>query len=211
VLLVLLALVAGGAGLLTAYTMGISSFLILFAMSAMGLSYNLKLVPEHFAKSNYRRIRDIPGSKTVLIAVAWGIVTSVLPSFSESGWMNLATTSVFLTTTCLVFARTAFFDILDMQGDRIVGKETIPILIGEKATMRLLKAMLITVMVILFLSSAFHTISSLGFALILCPVFMLSVILTYERGYIPPGIRLEFLVETDFVLAGILTVIWSVF
>ena len=95
-------------------------------MSIMGLSYNLTLVPQWFAGIKYRRIRDIPGSKTILIAMAWGIVTSILPSLAEADAVSLDTVAVFALSVSLVFVRTAFFDILDMQGDRIVGKETIP-------------------------------------------------------------------------------------
>ncbi len=208
--LALLALIAGSAGLITAYAMGLFPFLILLVMSIMGLSYNLRLVPDSFITGKYRRIRDIPGSKTVLIAVAWGIVTSLFPHLSVSSNINLNAALLFLWSTLLVFVRTAFFDILDMQGDRIVGKETIPILLGEKQTMRLLRFILLVILAILFFSSAFHLFSSLGFALVICPIFMFIVLSAHSRGYMLPGIRLEFLVETHFVLAGIIALLWSV-
>ncbi len=108
----------------------------------------------------------------------------------------------------IVFVRTAFFDILDMQGDRLVGKETIPILLGEKQSMRILKIILVVLTATLVISSAFQWISSLGFLLILCPVFILLIILAYERALMFPGIRLEFLFETQFLLAGIITFAW---
>jgi len=208
-LLSLLAFTAGGVGLMTAYSIGPLLFLILFVMSIMGLSYNLKLVPERFAHNKYKRIRDVPGSKTILIAMAWGIVTAVLPSLSVSESVSLNTVLVFLWSTSLVFVRTAFFDILDMQGDRIVGKETIPTLIGEKRTLNLLKTILIINIVILLVSSTLHLFSTLGFALAICPVFIFIVLSAHEQGYMLPGTRLEFLIETHFVLAGVITLIWS--
>lgn len=209
--LALLAVIAGGAGLITAYTLGSVPFLILSAMSIMGLSYNIRLVPDSFAASRYRRIRDIPGSKTILIAVAWGIVTTLLPALSLSGSINMGTALVLFWSISIVFVRTAFFDILDMQGDRIVGKETIPILLGENRTLRLLKIMLVINIVILLLSSALHFVSSLGYFLSMCPVFLFVVLAAYERGNMLPGIRLEFFVETLFVLAGILTLFTTFF
>ncbi len=211
VLLALLAFIAGGAGLMTAYTIGLVPFLILFAMSIMGLSYNLTLVPKRFARLRYRRIRDMPGSKTVLIAMAWGIVTSVLPSLSVSKSIPLSTALVLSWSLSFVFVRSAFFDILDMQGDRIVGKETIPILLGEERALRLLKSILIINLGILLLSSSFHLISSLGFALTICPIFLFVALSAHERSYMLPGFRLEFLVETHFVLAGVITLAWSLF
>jgi 4-hydroxy-3-methylbut-2-enyl diphosphate reductase len=178
-------------------------------MSMMGLSYNLRLVPERFALGKYRRIRDIPGSKTVLIAVAWGIVTSVLPSLSTPGSIQLNTVLIFFWSISLVFVRTAFFDILDMQGDRIVGRESIPILLGEKKALLLLKYILWINLSILLASSLFNLISSLGYFLIISPVFVFIVLSAHEQGYMLPGTRLEFLVETHFVLAGVIAIIWS--
>lgn len=42
----------------------------------------------------------------------------------------------------------------------------------------------------------------------LCPLFTLAVLLAHENSLVPPGIKLEFLVETGFVLAGIITLLW---
>ena len=208
-LLAFLAFAAGGIGLMTAYSVGWFPFLILFGMSIMGLSYNLRFIPKRLSHNKYRRLRDIPGSKTVLIAMAWGIVTSVLPRLSVSENIHLNTTIIFLWSLSLVFVRTAFFDILDMQGDRIVGKETIPILLGEKRALRLLKTILAVNFGILFISGTFHLISSLGFLLLICPTFVFIILSAHERGYMLPGIRLEFLVESNFVMAGVMALIWS--
>ncbi len=208
-LLALLAVIAGGAGLMTAYTLGVIPFLILLVMSIMGLSYNQKLIPGWLTGSKYRRIRDVPGSKTVLIAIAWGIVTALLPSLSRPSSSSPGTAVVFLWSICLVFVRTAFFDLLDTQGDRIVGKETIPLLLGEKRTISLLKAMLVFVLAALIVSSALHLTSNLGFALAICPIFVFIVLSAHQRGHMLPGTRLEFLVETNFVMAGIIAFTWS--
>jgi 4-hydroxy-3-methylbut-2-enyl diphosphate reductase len=210
VFLSILALMAGGIGLIIAFTIGPIPFVVLLAMSILGLSYNLRIVPERFAFIRYRRIRDIPGSKTILIAIAWGIVTSLFPPLSISAKIDTGTILVFLWSTGMVFVRTAFFDTLDMQGDRIVGVETIPILMGERRSMRLLKSILALTLAIILLSSTFSLISRLGFGLAICPIFLFLVIMIYEKGHLIPGIRLEFLVESLFVLAGIITLLWSV-
>jgi len=211
VFLTALAVISGGAGLITAYTMGPVAFLILFIMSIMGLSYNLRLLPRRLTGNRYFRIRDIPGSKTYLIAMAWGIVTSILPSLSAFGQIGLSAALIFLWSTSLVFVRTAFFDILDMQGDRIVGKETLATLLGENRTMRLLKFVQILSIFLLLISTVFGFISSLGFVLLICPVLLFSILIAYERGYVLPGIRLEFFIETLFPLAGVVALVWWIF
>jgi len=207
--LTVLALACGAAGLLIAFTQGLMPFLVLLLMSLMGLSYNLYLIPKSISGFMYRRIRDIPGSKTVLIAVAWGVATAVLPPLSFFGAYRWANAIVFVWTAGLVFVRTAFFDILDMQGDRLVGRESIPILIGEKASLRLLKGILAGLAAALPLLTAAGLMTTFGFLLAVCPAAMFAIIIAYEKGGILPGLRLEFLVESHLVLGGIFALAWS--
>jgi 4-hydroxy-3-methylbut-2-enyl diphosphate reductase len=208
-LLTVLALTAGGAGLVIAFTLGWFPFLLLLVMSLLGLSYNRILVPKRFSAARYRRIRDIPGSKTILIAMAWGIVTALLTPLSLADKPHWITGLIFLWAAGLVFARTAFFDILDMQGDRIVGKETIAILLGEKRSLSLLKIILILLMAALFVLSAFHLISYLGFFLISSPLLLLLLLSAYQQGILLPSVKLELLVETNFLLAGAIAFLWA--
>jgi 4-hydroxy-3-methylbut-2-enyl diphosphate reductase len=209
ILLTILALAAGSAGLVIAFTLGLFPFMLLLILSLLGLSYNLRLVPNRIFSFKYRRLRDIPGSKTFMIAVAWGIVTALLPPLSLSDKAHWVTVMIFLWAAGIVFVRTAFFDILDMQGDRIVGKETIAILLGEKRSLRLLKIMLLILIAALVLLSAFHLISYLGFVLIASPITLLILLSAYEQGILLPSVKLEFLVETNFVLAGVIAFLWS--
>jgi 4-hydroxy-3-methylbut-2-enyl diphosphate reductase len=207
--LTLLAVISGAAGLLLAFAIGRIPFSILLVMSLMGLTYNLRIIPKGLPKVRYSRLRDIPGSKTFLISVAWGVVTSLFPAMSDVGTLDLSSLLVFFWSMGLVFVRTAFFDILDMQGDRIVGKETIPILLGEKRSMELLKSILVLALVLLLISVGFGLIPWLGLWLVPCPVFIGGILLMYQRSIMVPGIRMEFLLETNFVLAGMIAFIWA--
>lgn len=208
-LLTILALAAGGAGLVIAFTLGLFPFLLLLVLSLLGLSYNRILVPRQLAAFKYRRIRDIPGSKTFLIAIAWGIVTALLTPLALADRPHWTTGLIFLWSAGLVFARTAFFDILDMQGDRIVGKETIAVLLGEKKSLRLLKTTLLILMIALLVLSSLHIVSYLGFFLISSPLLLLLLLSAYEQGILLPSVKLELLVETNFLLAGLIAFFWS--
>jgi 4-hydroxy-3-methylbut-2-enyl diphosphate reductase len=204
-----IALVSGAAGLVIACLQGWLPFLILLVMSLLGLSYRITLIPKTLSGIIYRRIKDIPGAKTVLIAMAWGVVTAVLPPISVSGVFSIPDAFIFAWSAGLVFVRTAFFDILDMQGDRLVGKETIPTLLGEKRSLRLLKGMLAVLVVGLPLVGALGPLSALNFLLAVCPAAMFAILLAWEKGFILPGIRLEFLVESHLVLAGLMALAWG--
>ncbi|MFO7714902.1 4-hydroxy-3-methylbut-2-enyl diphosphate reductase [Desulfosarcina sp.] len=202
-----MAIAAGGLGILSASAMGAVAFVILLVMSLLGLSYNLYLLPGRFG-FKFRRIKDIPGSKTCLIAVAWGVVAVLLPGITGQGTVSAASGVVFVWATALVFARTAFFDLLDVQGDRIMGKETLPILLGSRKTVVLLKSILVGCMLLVCVGSAVGLISGLGFLIALCPAAMLALVHAYEKGLMLPSMRLEFMVESLFLLSGFLTLLW---
>ncbi|MBC2715311.1 MAG: 4-hydroxy-3-methylbut-2-enyl diphosphate reductase [Desulfobacteraceae bacterium] len=199
----------GLGGLLIAYKMGPLFLLLLLCMSFMGIVYIISLVPQSITGGFKPKIRDIPGSKTVLVAMAWGIVTTIVPALDGFGQIRLVTVLIFSWTVSLVLVRTAFFDILDMQGSRIVGKETIPILLGEKKTMGLLKNLAGLMMIVLCIASAVGAVSTLGYLLSICPLSMLMFLSAYERGGIPSGFRQGFLMESHFILAGLLAGLWA--
>ena len=209
-LLSILAVLAGALGLFTAFRLGAVSFGMLLVMSILGFSYNLTLIPKGLAGAmKYRRIKDIPGSKTILIALAWGVVTAIFPALGRQSGFDFAMLLTFAWATLLVFVRTAFFDVLDMQGDRIVGKETLPILMGEKRTLQILKILLLISTFILLGGSAAGILAPIGFLLAVCPLLMLSILLASEREHMLPGIHLEFLIEFHFVLAGMIALTWT--
>jgi 4-hydroxy-3-methylbut-2-enyl diphosphate reductase len=53
------------------------------------------------------------------------------------------------------------------------------------------------------LGSLLKAISPLGFVLTLCPIYILIIFYGYKTRYLLPGIRLEFLMDTQFVMAGL--------
>ncbi len=203
------ALACGAGGLCLAFLQGGLPFLLLLAMSLLGLSYRLAVLPPGLAPGGIRRLQDIPGSKTVLIALAWGMVAALLPAIAGGRAYSPAAVLAFAWTAALVFVRTAFFDLLDMQGDRLVGKETIPILLGERRTRRMLQAILALLIAGLPTATALMGLPAIGYLLALSPAAMLAVLVAWERGAVLPGVRLEFLVESHILLAGGIALLWG--
>jgi 4-hydroxy-3-methylbut-2-enyl diphosphate reductase len=201
-----MAIIAGSSGLVAAYEMGPFAFWTLLSMSLLGLSYNLQVIPVRLVPNlKVRRIRDLPGSKTILIALAWGVVTALLPALADDGGRWSVGLAVLVWATGVVFCRTAYFDILDIQGDRIVGKETIPILIGPKRSFSLLRRMLTAMVALPLLSTVIGIMTPLALVLVVPPLLLWGIIIAHERGILLPGLRMEFRVESLFVLSGILT------
>jgi 4-hydroxybenzoate polyprenyltransferase len=109
-------------------------------MVVMGGLYQIDLVWGERANTlKYRRLKDIPTSKTLFVPLAWAVITSILPALSSATsvlWWQIGALSCM--TFLLVFVRSALLDIRDIQGDRLVGKETIPIVLGTERTLQLL-------------------------------------------------------------------------
>ena len=120
-------------------------------MLLAGRLYTLPLFSESAVpRVRWRSLKDLPGSKTPLVALGWGVCASVLPIIGSHETASLPAVAVaFCFAAGIVFWRTALSDLLDLQGDRIMGRETIPILIGVQKTGRLLQALLIFIALLL--------------------------------------------------------------
>lgn len=196
------AVLSGGAGLYLSLMSGVISFILLLIMSLLGLSYNLKIIPIPIKKGKIARIKDIPGSKTILIVIAWGTVTCLLPAIVNGG--NLFSVAVvFLFSTGLVFARTAFFDIMAIQGDRIAGKETLPILLGEKQSFNIIKYTLIFEIGLLFTADLVDLLVNNAFLLAFIPFCMFLLIRFFEKDRLVSGEHREFIIEFLLIATGL--------
>jgi (E)-4-hydroxy-3-methyl-but-2-enyl pyrophosphate reductase len=205
-----IAVVAGAAGLAIVLAMGAVPFIVLLIMSILGALYNVKVLPSGIAGNRRQALKDIPGSKTVLIGIAWGVVTVVLPSLTITGGISFVTVGVFFWVAGVVFVRTLFFDVLDRQGDRVVGQPTLPLMLGEKRTHQLLMFVSIAVVVLLLLITAVAGKFFLGLVIGSVTLMLPAVIAAHDRGAIAVGVRLSFLVESTFVMAGGVAVIGTV-
>jgi 4-hydroxy-3-methylbut-2-enyl diphosphate reductase len=208
-LLVLLAVLSTVVGMALASVLGWKTLVVFLLMTLAGLLYNTDILPAGLSALTPVKLRDIPASKTLVTSFGWGGITAVFPALAASGGISASTVFVFFWSTGLVFVRTAFFDILDIQGDRIVGRETIPILIGERRTLKLLKSTLVILSMILAVMSFAGVASALGYWLIMLQASLYAVIRLHETGRILPGTRLEFVVETHFVASGVIALLWS--
>ena len=208
--LIMLAVVSGTTGLVMAFLLGPFPFALLGIISILGLLYKVRLVPESLVGTvRVRRISDIPGSKTILIALAWGIVTAALPHLSQGLSVGPTTVFVALFAAAIAFVRTAFFDILDMQGNRLVGQESLPIILGEENVLALLKQVLVFSMGACLFAPIMNLASTLSYGLILSLIYLGWSIQAFEKRWILPGAKFEFLVETVFPFTAVVSFVWQ--
>jgi 4-hydroxy-3-methylbut-2-enyl diphosphate reductase len=107
----------------------------------------------------------------------------------------------------LVYIRSGLFDILDIQGDLIVGKETLPILVGEKNTLKLLEGLGAVTLSLLILLSLTGRIPPFGLWLLLPSAYLFLFLILFEKKYaLPGGIYFEALVEFTYLLRDVAVV-----
>jgi (E)-4-hydroxy-3-methyl-but-2-enyl pyrophosphate reductase len=209
-------LISGALSALLALTLGFIlgpvAFAFIVAMSGLGLVYNLKIIPEKLAAATkIGALRDIPGSKTLFTAVAWGVLAALIPVVCSEKALSAATAIAFFFVAGLIFIRSGLFEILAIEGDRVVGKETLAIALGRRRTLNLLSIGSVIVMAVLLLSAWTGLVASLGYGLILCGLYALGYLTFYRRGWMESGLALESLVEANMILAGILAFFWDPF
>ena len=203
--LILMGSIAMGIALIFSFITGFGTFMALVGLSLLGVVYSIPLIPEG-AGNRYRfvKIKDIPGSRSLSEALAWVAVMVFLPLFSGSPSPVLSVIITAIVVFSFSYARAVLFSLFQLQGDLMVGTETLPITLGEKRTLTLFKRILLSTALLLVCSTLFGLVSSI-FCLMLIPLLTLLLCLyTYEKQWLTPGIVLEGLVECNFLLAGLI-------
>jgi 4-hydroxy-3-methylbut-2-enyl diphosphate reductase len=109
----------------------------------------------------------------------------------------------------MCYGRAGLFDILNMQGDLIVGKETLPIALGERRALRLLLLINLFGACLLLIAAITGFVSSLGYLLIVCFLIAVAYLTAYQEGWIKDGPRLQAIVEGNLLLAGAIALVWK--
>lgn len=184
---------------------GINAFILLFFISTFGILYNTRILPGNW---RFKSLKDLPGSKNISTATAWAAVAAVLPQFEISLSITPGMIVAFLFTFGVVFVRSAMSDILDVQSDKLIGRETIPVLIGKERTQILLKGILIALFILLLVSGHFGWTSSVSFALLPCIFFVWIYFKLYDRRSAFSAVVQEGILETTYILAGFSSLLW---
>lgn len=191
------------------WSSGRPAFVLLLALTALGVLYTLPFFP---GRRRYKALKDLPGSKTLFVALAWGTVTVLLPTGILPSQSGLEAWSIFGMAAILVYLRSALLEILDVQGDRIVGRETLAILIGESKALRLVRFLALGLFVGAVALPALGWVSWRAAAFVVPALALLGLLIPFSGQRIGQNLRLEFLVEgTFFVLMGAALILHSVF
>jgi (E)-4-hydroxy-3-methyl-but-2-enyl pyrophosphate reductase len=192
-----------------ALTLGWAPFFFLAAMSTLGILYSFQIVPAVWQRfTRMKKIKDIPASKTLSVALGWGGVTTLIPAMAEHQQLSFSLIIIFFILCAFVYIRSGLFDVLDIQGDMIVGKETLPIIIGEEKTILVLKRLSLLTMIGLTASALGGLLPLWSLWLLISFLYQFSFLFIYEKNRALPGsVYFEAMVEAGFILAGLLALL----
>jgi 4-hydroxy-3-methylbut-2-enyl diphosphate reductase len=184
---------------MSAFLAGPAPFIMLFLVSLLGVLYHIRVLPGGW---RFRSLKDLPGSKNVSTALAWAAVAAGLPWIEISLSPSPALIVAFLFTFSIVFIRSAFSDIMDIQSDRLIGRETIPVLIGEERTQWLVQGIAAALFFLLVLAYGMGWASSLSLFLLVCVFYVWICFKLCDRRSAFSAVVLEGLLESNYVIAG---------
>ncbi len=188
---------------------GTAPFLLFLAMALFGICYRIPIFPDTMARIfKIKRLKEIPGSKTFLVALAWSMATVLLPN-----WGSAAPPASLLTLLILVlvfiYVRNALFDVFDVQGDRIVGKETLPVCIGEEKTLFFLTYLLYGLFVAGIVLPWTVLLPKAMIFFLPGVAYLLFITKKYQAGGTSPSSRLEFQLENSLYLVALALLLGS--
>ncbi len=184
------------AALALAFAIGPLVGLALAGADLIAALYSLRILPARI------RMRDIPGSKDFLIALAWAFVAVALPRLAEPQspvpWTGLliAAAGVFL----LGFSAATSLALGDVQSDRLIGQESVAVLLG-RGPARVLAAAgaaVVSVGAVAYVWSGIVPPASLGLAFAGGVIFLA----TLRRRRPGDALAVELAIQTALLAAG---------
>jgi len=210
ILLNMTGMIGLGMALTLSYLVGMATFLSLTGLSLLGIIYSVPVVPALIRRrSPYTKIKDIPGSRSLSEALAWTAVIAVLPVLEAGGADGFSTVMTGLVVFTWSYARAIFFSLLQVQGDLMVGTETLPITLGERRTRILLRIILLIAAAALLAGPLLGRSAMFDYLMLIPLATLWMSLLAYERQWLSSGITLEAIVEANFLMTGILGLIWQ--
>ncbi|VAX19554.1 4-hydroxy-3-methylbut-2-enyl diphosphate reductase [hydrothermal vent metagenome] len=174
----------------------------------MGLGYTVKWFPKSDVVKIHR-LKDIPASKDIFVGVAWVSVTVLIPAlFAGADIVSAPVAIAAVFTFTIVYIRSVVSDIRDIHGDRLVGRETIPILIGKEPTKVFVAGLTIALALLLATASSLGWAPRFGYFLILTVGYTALYLALYHARIISRGVAFDLTLDGAYHVSGLLAIAW---
>jgi len=201
--LLVFAALCGAGALLAAFGLGRWPFVLVAVASLAGPVYNLRVFPAALTRvTGYRKLRDIPGSRDLFVALAWSVMTALVPAISTGTFTRALPLALLLPFT-IAFMRSVTLDLRDIEGDRMVGNETIPVALGMKWTKVLVLAVVSGTLALALLSAALGWTPSATYYTLPSLLFIYLYLYLYHVRLVATAPTLDWLVDGNFIILAL--------
>ncbi|VAX17179.1 4-hydroxy-3-methylbut-2-enyl diphosphate reductase [hydrothermal vent metagenome] len=177
----------------------------------VGLAYTVKWFQKNEIK-RIHRLKDIPASKDVFVGVAWAVVTALVPALATGfDLLSPSLAVAFLFTFTIVYIRSVLSDVRDIRGDKIVGRETIPIIVGIPGTKVFLAGLTFGLGALMVVAVSAGWVGPFGYVLLLSIAYTGFYLFLYDRHVIKTGLAYDLVVDGVFIFSGLLAIIWTLY
>ncbi|MEA2015062.1 MAG: 4-hydroxy-3-methylbut-2-enyl diphosphate reductase [Thermodesulfobacteriota bacterium] len=181
---------------------GLATFALVGFISFSGLLYNVTV--------GEKRLEDVPGSKTIFTALGWAVVTAMVPQISFNLEITCQMIVAFIFVFILVFSKSMLSDTIDIQSDRLIGRETIPVIMGKTPVRNLLRGILILEGVVLVAPASAGYTSPLSLILLVSVFYIWICMKLCDRNTQFSRVALEGLLGMNYLIAGLSAALWFI-
>lgn len=165
--------------ILLAMSKGVKTTLVSLIPLFCGILYSVKWAPKRF---KYRRLKEIPFAKNIVIAFAWATTATLLPC-TISNIVTIRTWVIYLFLFVSVLVNCIVFDMRDTEGDAISGIKTIPVVIGLEKTKKLLIYLNLLVGLLIFALTLRNLLPAVAYWLCLAMIYTHFYVVSFvKRG-----------------------------
>lgn len=178
---------------------GLGSLILTTLPLVAGIVYSVPLFPARFG---FRRLKEVPFMKSLIVAFSWTIPATLLPICHAGLPTNAATGIVggfFLLQT---FTNTVVCDLRDVKGDAVSGVRTIPTLLGSRRTLFLLIGLNISIGAALVLAGEFLSSSYTALVLAAGMVYTMVYLLCFQR-FGKEKLLFELFTDGEFIVLAV--------
>jgi 4-hydroxy-3-methylbut-2-enyl diphosphate reductase len=176
-----------------------TSLIIVYAFSLfLGTLYSTPLFKRIIERMHLPLLSKLYNAKNITAAFGWLVVCCMLPVLLYgSGLFSIIAIGILI--YCLIFFRNTLQDLIALQGDLILGRETVPILIGINTT-RTLFLFLSLVAILIFGAVSLINGNYLDLLIILNIVYYIWLMVKIARLDYLIALKFEILVDLNLIL-----------
>lgn len=118
-------------------------------------------------------LRAIPGARDLLFSTAWAFLLALLPGLAARPAVSMGAVVCWsIALFCLFLARSLLVDLVDLQGDALMGMDTIPLKLGRNRSRQLLYLSLVAATVSMLAGVGLGMLPACAVSFVVAPLWL---------------------------------------